>query len=552
MSAILRSTHILAQVITLVVLSTNTTKVSGQVLEWAGQIEGAYYSPVRGMCMDASGNLWATGSYQGATDFDLGAGIYTMPGLPSEVWLYAAKYDMSGSLVWVGRFGGGTGYFTNNIEADGSGSVYVAGQFKGTGDFDPGPGSFLMSDVDPDILSQTDAFVLKLDTSGSFEWAIQFGDSATDYCRDMILDADGNVILALQVADTADMDPGPGVAILNVPYQTSVVVKLDANGVLLWYKDLGPPGSYPWVSLDTDASGNIWVASYSRIRKFDPMGSVLLDLPLEVITAGLVVDGTGSVYFTGGFEGTVDMDPSPGVSYVTSLGTLDLFCVKLDPFGALLWSVQLGGSGATSGQIIELDPSGSVYLTGYYETTLDLDPGPGTWTAVSAGDPDILVVQLDSTGGFQGAMTLAGLEDQFAYGCLSVGPGEWVLHGSFEGTFDADPGPGVVDLTCTTYPDGFIARYGSLSTDIAEDSGVDHLQIFPNPSGGEVNLLNLPSGTHEIVLLDALGAEQLRITPSSSGPMFRLDLGDHPNGPYWIKVVAQDRVVVTPIILGRP
>ena len=48
---------------------------------------------------------------------------------------------------------------------------------------------------------------------------------------------------------------------------------------------------------------------------------------------GVAVDGSGNVYTTGSFAGTVDFDPSAGVFNLTSAGSEDIFVFKLDSAG---------------------------------------------------------------------------------------------------------------------------------------------------------------------------------------------------------------------------
>ena len=73
---------------------------------------------------------------------------------------------------------------------DDTGSVYSTGQFKGLGDFDPGPGTcnLIASNGYPN------AFVSKLDGDGNFVWANNIGGSGYyDAGYGLVLDNAGNV-----------------------------------------------------------------------------------------------------------------------------------------------------------------------------------------------------------------------------------------------------------------------------------------------------------------------------------------------------------------------
>lgn len=524
-----------------------------QTLQWAGQWSGTYNAPVQAMCADGAENLWATGFHQGDTDFDLGPATMILPGAPGGAWIPVAKYDPSGALVWAGRFGNGTAYsavvWGSHIEADPAGGIIVAGQFSGASDFDPGPGTFILDDVDMDLLNESDVFVAKLDTAGAFQWAVQFGDSASDNCRDMTMDGAGNILLTFDLRDTADMDPGPGVNILPVPDpQTDVLVKLDPNGGLLWYRDLGAIGGWPWTAVGTDMNNSIWVARDGDIRKFDEQGNLLWALPLEVVPSDMVVDASGNSILIGSFDGTVDMDPGPGVTSVSASGSSDLFCAKLDPAGDLLWSIRLGGTGYTTGVGIALGPGSHIHLTGTYEAPLDLDPGPGVWPAVHSGEQDVLAVTLDSTGAFLSGLTLSGPGMDQAYDAVVLASSDLVLHGFFEGTLDVDPGPGTLNLTCTTYSDGLIARYSGPATSAGHGVREDLVRAMPNPTDGPLRLVDLPPNVHEVCVLDAQGTVVLRPAPTMEDRSMQLDLRPLAAGLYHVRVLTTAEVIMIKVV----
>jgi hypothetical protein len=79
------------------------------------------------------------------------------------------------------------------------------------------------------------------------------------------------------------------------------------------------------------------------------------------------------VYATGSFYDSFTAGPG---SPTVSRGTTTAFVVKLTPAGAVEWSATLGGTVTTSGYGIAVDSAGTVYLTGRYTGTADLDPDP--------------------------------------------------------------------------------------------------------------------------------------------------------------------------------
>ena len=83
---------------------------------------------------------------------------------------FTAAMAQNVNLEWAKQLGGASGDQGSLIAVDASGNVYTTGRFKVTADFDPSAGTFNMTSA-----GGFDVFVSKLDTSGNFLWAKQWG-----------------------------------------------------------------------------------------------------------------------------------------------------------------------------------------------------------------------------------------------------------------------------------------------------------------------------------------------------------------------------------------
>ena len=110
------------------------------------------------------------------------------------------------------------------------------------------------------------------------------------------------------------------------------------------------------------------------------------------------MDGSGNVYTTGRFGGSVDFDPGAGVFNLTSAGEQDIFVSKLDSAGNFVWARRMGGADLDRGIGVTVDDSGIVYTTGHFQGSADFDPGAGVFSLTSTGLDDIFVSKLDSAG----------------------------------------------------------------------------------------------------------------------------------------------------------
>lgn len=91
---------------------------------------------------------------------------------------------------------------------------------------------------------------------------------------------------------------------------------------------------------------------------------------------GLDVDAGGNVYIAGDFKDTVDFDPSANVNNLISNGGRDIFVAKYLADGTFVWAYNLGDSGDDGATDLTVDDSLNVYISGFYNGTVDVDHGP--------------------------------------------------------------------------------------------------------------------------------------------------------------------------------
>ena len=258
------------------------------------------------------------------------------------------------------------------VATDASGNVYLAGSFQGQASFGVGTNATLTAQ------GQTDAFVVKLNSAGTFQWAHDIGGPlAFDAADSIAVDPAGNVYVAGLFAGSTNFDPRQSnFSIAAATVNEGFVAKLDTNGNFLWAHDLGASvgGNN---SIAVDAGGNAYVASdyislftvsqFGIVNKLDTNGNVLWTT--TILGAGFVpgdavaVDATGNVFITGKFAGSTVF----GATTLTAVGNQDAFVAKLDNAGNFLWTQDIGGPGAVdTGAGIAVDATGNVYVTGAF------------------------------------------------------------------------------------------------------------------------------------------------------------------------------------------
>ncbi len=120
----------------------------------------------------------------------------------------------------------------------------------------------------------------------------------------------------------------------------------------------------------------------------------------------------------------------------------------------LVWVRQLGGTGLDQGYSVAVDGTGNVYTTGFFESTVDLDPGPGMFDLTSTGFGDIFVSKLDANGDFVWARQLGGTNFEASRSVAVDGAGNVYTMGYFRGTAAQITAPFLLIKSPCCFPHG--------------------------------------------------------------------------------------------------
>jgi hypothetical protein len=343
--------------------------------------------------IDKLQNVFVAGSYRGTVDFDPGERV-DLRTSNGGFDVFLVKYSEDGEYKWVRTFGGPLQDKCRGLAVDGDGDAHVAGSFEGTADFDPGDESQERTSA-----GGMDAFMCRFDTEGDLVWVRTWGGPGPDWATGMGIGWLGEILDTGSFAGSSDFDPGAGVDEHVSNGKDDVFVsKLDTTGDLDWVRCWGGP--------EDDRS------------------------------YGVAVDWFGNAWLTGGFQGTVDFDPGDETDARTSNGDYDIFLTKLSSTGDYLWTKTWGGPGSDIGWENIADRDGNMYVIGWFEGTVDFDPGPEIAEKSSHGSKDIFLSMFDSDGGLVWVETIGGPGDDEGHAVLIDDDGDVYVTGTFERTVD--------------------------------------------------------------------------------------------------------------------
>jgi hypothetical protein len=207
-----------------------------------------------------------------------------------------------------------------------------------------------------------------------------------------------------------------------------------------------------------------------------------------VTPSGVAFDAQGDVYVTGLFNGMVTFGATI-LTAPTAPGTSNMFLVKYDSSGHVLWAKSYGGT--TTGYVtpaMAVDPAGDVFLGGGFSTTLDF--GGGTSPLVATGYVDAFAVKISPTGTTQWAERFGYDQGPYAVLSIAVGPdGNPVVAGSAAGTIVLGPTTWLQPIA-VGHNQPFIAKLSTAGGAV----------LWSNATGGDID-----SGEDIWVSIDASG-----------------------------------------------
>lgn len=261
---------------------------------WAKQMkQGTATSTVEGLALklDASGNIYTTGQFEGTIDFDPSAGTLNYIASDSYYDIFVSKWDPLGNMVWAKQMGGPLNDVGAAIALDPAGNVYTSGYFDNTADFNPNAGTANLVTT-----GYNDGYISKLDNDGNYVWAIKMGGVNFDYTWGVAVDASQNIYATGSYSKSADFDPGPGIsALTGIGSSSGFVAKffpatpLPINLISFKGNSVGNTNLLQWTTSSENGSDHFEIERssdgilFSKIASIEASGNSLSNQQYSVI-----------------------------------------------------------------------------------------------------------------------------------------------------------------------------------------------------------------------------------------------------------------------------
>jgi hypothetical protein len=520
---------------------------SAGVRIWATYYGKSGLETCRGMCIDASGDVYIAGTTAALSGMGVSGHQNSFGGGNTDGYL--AKFTPAGTLIWSTYYGGNGTDYGAVCATDAAGNVYFSGDTQSTNNIAAGGHQNTFSPGTGGIWAN---FLVKFSSAGVRQWGTYYGNVQQTYNSSVATDSQGNVYIGGETNAATGIASGGHQNTLGsgVGSNDGFLVKFDASGVRQW-------------------------ATYYGGSSFDNVYGISCDSQDNVIIAGASLSSNNIA--------------TPGTYQPTIAGAWDAFVSKFTSGGNRIWGTYFGAFDTDIGNHCVVDAADKIYVAGYTDSqTSEADVilycfdqggqwlyfdgigGPlndfGTCVAVASDGSTYLTGSTQSNAGFGVTghqNNLGGNYDAFLvkFGCTElqftldadktqICKGEIVALSGNGGNFDYSWSTGqsgqqimVGPATNTTYVLTATAQDGCSSSAtvnifVAECVSLKEVQaaqvnVFPNPSNDEINLYcsedteaELISATGKVVFRKAFhkGMNTCDVSACASGIYFlRLD-----------------------------
>ena len=341
--------------------------------------------------------------------------------------LLLIKYDPQGQLEWYKTYGGSKDDRGHSLyELPEGGYVLLGYAMSADGDLTQNQGHH-------------DNWVLKVDAQGEVLWQRSFGFSGHDHAYNIIPTHDGGFLFNGFLDVTASEGQGATAKGTSNASRHGVgefwCHKIDAQGQLQWRKYFGgtsndrsyaatalPDGSF--VLAGTSESQDVDIQSPKGgydiwVVKIDHLGNMLW----ENTFGGTDTDGANAVIYSQDKLYVLGDTRSHDKNVSSPLGNADFWLLTLDLEGRLIQEKTYGGSDFDLGRDLIIDYQQRYWLTGYSRSQ-DID------LSENHGDNDVVLLQLDSNQHVQQHFTVGGSGQDLGHALVQRQGGGIVVVGS--------------------------------------------------------------------------------------------------------------------------
>lgn len=330
-----------------------------------------------------------------------------------DYWLL--KFDSEGNLQWNKTYGGSGEDLGQSLVQTFDGGYALTGYAQSA----DGDGS--------NNNGFHDNWIIKLDATGAIEWERSFGFSGHDHSYDILQTEDGGFFFVgfLDITSArADGYSEKGGSLTRHGVGEFWGTKIDAEGNIEWRRYFGGTNNDRAHSVVQSEDGGFVMAGFTESNDFDIKNSRgSYDFWV------LKIDNSGSLVWESSFGGSgieiaYDIANTRDNGYVITGNTFsndtdiaknhgesDIWLIKIDDEGNLLWEKTYGGTQFDAAQSVQESADGGLIITGNSKST-DVD------LVANAGENDLWLIKTDALGNMVWQKSFGGDAIDFGFDAI--------------------------------------------------------------------------------------------------------------------------------------
>ncbi len=436
-------------------------------LNWVQTMGGDANLIFTDITVDGTGKIYVCGWCRGTNvDLDPGEANSNHRIAANTTGMVVAYYSANGTYRWgfivPAEYNPAfqSSVMANKITLDDNGNIFICGTFQTSRvDLDPGLGMSTYSTANTGSLNNYDAFIAKYDKNGVYIWSSAIQSNDFDMASSVATDKDGNAYLCGSFSGTnTNFSSGSNSLILSSLGASDIFIsKYDANGNIIWAKNMGGP--------DNDQATDV------------------------------KLDNQGNIVVTGTYRGSANMGDNVNPAWLISMGDADCFFTKHNSNGELLFAKSMGSEEFDSPNQLAINIQNELFITGLYNARADndFDPGEGikklksdelnNYNYLFAGNFSVegslnWATSGTSTSGISGTSILPISEKRVVVsGKFNSSGGNAVFLGDNDYLLSTNGKSGI-----------FLATFSTVTGSQIKSKPDQNIRVYPNPVTNRINL----------------------------------------------------------------
>ena len=424
-----------------------------------------------------------------------------------DIWI--VQINETGNIIWQTTIGGLQGdYLLAMKKTSDGGLILGCYSYSGAG-----------ADKSENTYGSYDYWIVKLDIAGNIEWENTIGGNNADYLNDIIEIPGGGYIAVGGSSSNASGEKSSN-TFGTFDYYDYWVVKLDATGNLIWEKIYGGDGGDVSTCVSLLADGN------------------------------MLIGGNSSSQISGNKTSN------------TFAFTIDIWIVKIDTNGNILWENSIGGDDFDYVMEMPLANDGGVVLGGFSYSGLSGDKTEANNGIADFADlwiiknlPEVCPVPdgiyTDNITPNKATVHWANITgaENYQIWYRQEGIGTWIKKTSatnskvLKSLFPATTYEYKIRTSCM---DGNYSAFSPLQTFTTlplrlENDVIGSYSVSPNPAGEKIIISGLLPVDGNLMIFDITGKKYFSLSFNNENAVEEINIQEFPAGIYYITIIQNNQ-----------